>query len=533
MKKFLKVILPIFIVSFSLLFVACKKNNNGNNPSTSPSIETPGDNPNGDGNQPELENKIVTKIELITDVKTNYFVGDSLDDSVIQIKVTYENQTSENITITKEMISGFDTSTAGDKEVTITYKEKTTTLAYTVTPIKATAFTVNQTLKSTYYTGDEFESNITLSVTYNNSTIKNNVSLESNMISGFDTSEVGNKKFVITVEELSQEFDYEVKLLVMTGIEISTPFKTTYFVGETLDTTNGKLKLLYNSGKFELVDITKDMVLNFSTPYIKNTNMQVVYGDFSIDVPYIVKVVELVSIEITSPFKYTYYQGDELDVSGGKLTLTYNNANTEVIDITSSMVQNFSTSSSDTKTLTIYYKGKHTYAEYSVIKLVATSLELKTNFKTKYLKGETLNLDGGTIEYVLNNGQTAIIAVTEEMISGFLSTSVGTFEMSITYYSNTIAVSYEIYEITATGITLKTPFKSEYYVGDLVDTTGGEITVSYSDGTTQDISITSGMIDRFSTGLASEKTKTMIIKYKYLDIIFTIDFNYTVSERPA
>lgn len=542
MKKVFLVFLSISIISCSLFFVACKKNKGLDGVNTnSPAIDSPIDNPTGnepsdddlddttpDGGTtpPVLENKVVEKIELLTDLKTNYFVGDSMESTEIKIKVTYENQTSEEITITKDMISGFDTSTAGNKKITVTYKEKSVEASYTVTAVQATEFTVNKTLKSTYYTGDEFEPNITLSVTYNNSTSRNNIPLESSMISGFDTNEPGNKKFTITIENISKEFDYSVELLVLTNVELESSFKTTYFVGETLDTTNGKLKLTYNSGKIETIPITENMILNFSTPYIKNTTMQVVYGDFTINVPYVVKTVVLSSIEITTPFKLEYFEGDPLDTIGGKLKLTYNNNTTETIDITESMVQNFSTTTSGTKKLTIYHNGKHVDACYTVKKLVATSLEIKSSFKTRYLKNETLCLDGGTIEYILNNGDTATIAITENMISGFLSTSTGMFEMSITYYSKTITVPYEIYEITVTGITLKTGFKNTYHVGDSVDTTGGEITVTYSDGSTQDIAITNTMIRYFTTNLASEENKTMKIIYEG----FIIDYSYTVSK---
>lgn len=537
MKKFLKVILPIFIVTFSLFFVACKKNTGAGDDNTNPpAIDTPIDNPTDNDSTTDdtvLENKVVKKIELLTDIKTNYYVGDSMESTEIKIKVTYENQTSEEITITKDMISGFDTSTAGNKKITITYKEKSVEASYTVTAVKATKFAVNQTLKATYYTGDEFEQNITLSVTYNNGTIKNSIPLESSMISGFDTSEPGDKKFTITIENISREFDYSVELLVLTNVELASDFKTTYFVGETLDTTNGKLKLTYNSGKIETVSIAglgdEIEVNNFKTTMPIITDMQILYKDFRVVVPYTVKNVELTSIEITAPFKLEYFEGDPLDTTGGKLKLTYNNNTTETIDITESMVQNFNTSTSGTKKLTIYHNGKHVDASYTVKELVATSLEIKSSFKTRYLKNETLCLDGGTIEYVLNNGDTAIIAINESMISGFLSTSTGMFEMSITCYSKTITVPYEIYEITATGITLKTGFKNTYLVGDSVDTTGGEITVTYSDGSTQDIAITSDMIKNFTTNLASEKTKTMKIKYAG----FTIDYSYTVSEATA
>ena len=77
---------------------------------------------------------------------------------------------------------------------------------------------------------------------------------------------------------------------------------------------------------------------------------------------------ELVAISVTPPTKTEYLEGKEqLDVTGGKLTLTYNNGTSEVIDLTTDMVSGFDNTKVGKQTLTVTYQGKTTTFEVEII----------------------------------------------------------------------------------------------------------------------------------------------------------------------
>ena len=77
---------------------------------------------------------------------------------------------------------------------------------------------------------------------------------------------------------------------------------------------------------------------------------------------------ELASISVTPPTKTEYLEGKEqLDVTGGKLTLTYNNGTTEVIDLAADMVSGFDNTKVGKQTLTVTYQGKTTTFEVEII----------------------------------------------------------------------------------------------------------------------------------------------------------------------
>ena len=75
----------------------------------------------------------VTSISVTTQpTKTSYTVGESLDVTGAKITVTYSDSTTAVVDVTAAMCSGFDSSTAGTKTVTVTYQGKTDTFTVTV-----------------------------------------------------------------------------------------------------------------------------------------------------------------------------------------------------------------------------------------------------------------------------------------------------------------------------------------------------------------------------------------------------------------
>lgn len=69
----------------------------------------------------------------------------------------------------------------------------------------------------------------------------------------------------------------------------------------------------------------------------------------------------------TAPTNNTYTVGGTLDVTGGKITVTYSDSTTADIDMTSDMISGFDTSSAGKKTATVTYSGQTVTFPYLVI----------------------------------------------------------------------------------------------------------------------------------------------------------------------
>ncbi|MGN1212928.1 MAG: bacterial Ig-like domain-containing protein [Christensenellales bacterium] len=87
-------------------------------------------------------------------------------------------------------------------------------------------------------------------------------------------------------------------------------------------------------------------------------------------------------------------------------------------------------------------------------------IKMHTPFKTVYDVGDKLDLTDGKIEYTDKDGKKTIVVISDEMVSGFDSSKVGTREMVITYENNTTLVEYTInaIDIEQGAIYYQTPF---------------------------------------------------------------------------
>jgi hypothetical protein len=138
-----------------------------------------------------------------------------------------------------------------------------------------------------------------------------------------------------------------VKLVSFTGIAITVPpAKLTYTVGDMLDVTGMIVTASYGDNTQGIIPITAADIKGFdsSVPAAGQTVIVTYYGRtaaFSVDIV----AKKLVSIEITSPaLKTNYFVGEPLDITGLKVTGTYNNGSVEILPVTAANVTGFDSS---------------------------------------------------------------------------------------------------------------------------------------------------------------------------------------------
>ena len=145
----------------------------------------------------------------VTGFDLDYTVGDAFAGGTLL--VIYSDGSTKEVALTADMLEGFDTSSVGEKQVTITYAGKTAQIAVTVeaapqpepvpepTPEPVTVSAVAVTGFDLDYTvGDAFAGG-TLLVIYSDGSTKE-VALTADMLEGFDTSSAGEKQVTVTYE---------------------------------------------------------------------------------------------------------------------------------------------------------------------------------------------------------------------------------------------------------------------------------------------------------------------------------------------
>lgn len=373
-----------------------------------------------------VEDKYVTGITVSKmPNKTTYYQGELFDSTGLEVSKTYNDGTSESTTDYE--LSGFDSSSAGTKTITVTTSGKTTTFEISVSEASITAISVTtMPSKVNYHIGKEFDSTgiVVTATASDGSTI--DVTKDCTY-SGFDSS--SPKQCEITVHYGSFTCTFEVTIIRLTILEVThMPTKTKYFIGETFDSTGLIITAYYNNGTSE--QVTDYTLSNPDMSTYGNKTVTVTFDEKTVD--FSILVVDISGIEVkTMPVKTEYPKGDVFDTTGLSILVKYTDGTSETIT-TGFELSGFDSSSVGKKTITVTYKTHTTTFKVTVYDLSGIRI---TSFPSKvyYKIGETFDPSGLTVAEVRQDGTEK--EITDYDISGFDSSTAG---------SKTITVSYNV-----------------------------------------------------------------------------------------
>ena len=450
--------------------------------------------------------------------KVKYNIKDTLDTTGGKLKITRATGKAETIDITKDMVSGFDSSKENTKlPLTISYTENgvTKTTTYTVSvedPI--TSMTLKTTPKTEYKYGEPLDISKGV-ITIVRPSGPEDKQITKEMVTGYDPTKLGQQE--LTIKYGGQELKYKVNVKdYVKGIVLTPPAKTKYEYGESLDLTGGNIQKIMASGIATTPIALTDSQVKLSTFNPNKEGAQtinVAYEGFTEKFGVIVED-NLQSIKIkTEPTKTKYKYGEALDITGGQISAIKSSGKAENIDITTSMVSGYNPNKLGKQTITITYKGKTT--QYSVeVEDYIKDIKLTNPNKLIYKVNEKMDLTGGKVTPVMASGiaSPAIpMTNTDVTITGFDTTTVGAKIVKVSYkgISKTFGITVED---RYSEMKIKTlPTKTEYKYGESLDLTGGTIEITKDSGTKETINITKDMI----SGYNSKKLGSQILTVTY------------------
>ena len=469
----------------------------------------------------EIINKI-TNIKMHTTPKTNYNVNDTLDVTNGEILVTRQTGEPEVKEITKDMVTGFDSSKENTKlPLKVTYTEigETKETSYDVS-VKDTVTSISikaNPSKTEYRYGESLDlTGATISVVKGSGTT--NIPITDNMVSGYDPTTVGKQTVKVSYGGKDTTFEVTVKDYVK-DITLTAPTKTEYKYGEALDLTGGKVQKVMASGAQEpAVDLT-DSSVTVSKYNANKAGKQTITVEYEgIQKTFEVTVVDPINkIELKGAPKTEYKYGEEFDVSKLKLSISRASGETE-IPVTSDMIKNYNKNSLGQQQVTIEYEGNT--IETITVQVVdyIQSVVITPPSKVSYNYGEALDLTGAVITKVMAStpDEPITINVTNDMISGYNPNKLGIQDVIITY---TDGKTYtQIFKVTVNekvkSISLKdTGFKKDYKYGENLDLDNLSIVIQYISGKTEEVPVMSGMV----TGYYPKTLGNQALTIKYDD----------------
>ena len=485
------------------------------------------------------------------------------------ILVEYNDGYKEIIDMTDARInvSGFVAGTPGIQNIVIRYNNNEITFPVLVSKeIKSIAVKTKPT-KEKYVQGiDNLDlTGGVLLVTYSDdSTSEINLPSDKVTVSGFDNTKLGLQ--IITLEYKGKLASFSIEIIkeeipkTVQEIIIKTlPSKLKYVVWkDELDLTGGVLKVIYSDGTESEVEMTDSrvVVLGFSNERLGKRTLTISFEGKTVnfDIEIIEEVIEKKEIEkiefISLPTKLEYEIGENLDLTDGKIKVTYIDGTTSVIDLSDEkiIISGYDNSKEGIQTIYVTYEKKRLQFNVTVVdekvdeKIIQSIKIKKLPNKVSYNLNEDLNLEGGMIEVSYLDGTKEEIPMTDSSvtITGYDKQRTGTQTLTVNYKNKLATFSVTVKEetdddgndeVTITKISVKTrPTKTSYKVGEELNLEGGILEVTYSDGSVEEVPLTDSKVK--ISGYDNNKIGMQLVTVSYENKLATFSVQVSENKEP-
>lgn len=300
------------------------------------------------------------------------------------------------------------------------------------------------------------------------------------------------------------------------SIEITNPpTKTEYFEGENFDKTGMVVTAKYNSRKNPSVvlDNSSYSISNGTNLQVGQTSVTISYEDKTVNQTICVEKNSVTELKITNPpIKTEYREGQNFDKTGMVIEATRKNGSKETV--TNYTIEDGKNLKVDQTKVTVSYEDKIVEQEITVIP--NPLIEIKTDKapnKTNYVVGQNFDKTGMVIIGVYKDEST--VEILDYTIENGNNLTKEQTSVTISYLGKTTTQDITVVEKAITGISInKKPTKLTYIQNkEDLDLSGGSITVSYNDETTENVDMTSEQIE--VTGFENKNVGKNIITLTY------------------
>ena len=302
-----------------------------------------------------------TKIKILSEPNKLEYIKDTEKFDVTGGKILVSMSNGETIEKSLEdskiKLTGFDNSSVGPKTITVDYMDNRATFVVNVidSPNQLISLTLKKApTKVEYMVNDTLvRDGGILQATYSNGkTAEISTNSTSVKFSSPNMTVPGTKNVTITYGGKSVNYSILVKEkpITLNKIEVlNLPIKTDYIQNtENLDLTGGKIRAIFSNGN--VLDIQMDSsdvnVIGFNNANIGRNRLTVSYKGkstfFDINIVEKPKVTINDAWILRKPDKLKYRKGEELNLSGGKITVNYSDGTNKIVTMDNSELVQYS-----------------------------------------------------------------------------------------------------------------------------------------------------------------------------------------------
>ena len=199
-----------------------------------------------------------TALEVVyAPAKTVYYRNDRLDSAGIVINGSFNDGTIRTLDPAEYTLTGFDSSSAGEKTVTaalIADPTKTASFSVTVKPAELLGLEIRKPpARLSYFIGDSLDpEGMVVYAQYSDQTAVRLMKDEYSL-SALDTASPGEKTVLISHKGKTAALKVTVRVKQLTGIQLNRYPRTTYFTGEPFDGAELEVAKVYDNQDREIL----------------------------------------------------------------------------------------------------------------------------------------------------------------------------------------------------------------------------------------------------------------------------------------
>ncbi|MFV0255106.1 MAG: bacterial Ig-like domain-containing protein, partial [Erysipelotrichaceae bacterium] len=461
----------------------------------------------------EIVKRSLVKIKILHyPTKLQYVQNENLDTSGLELLAIYNNDTQE---IVSDYQVYADMNYPGDIPVKVRYGSKFEVYYINIEPKAIAKLTIDHMPdKHVYIEGEEFIANgLKVKAIYNDQT---SVDIFDYSIKGFD-NQAGLKNMRVEYLNFSENFQVEVLEKSIISFKITRlPYKLQYEEYEEFSDLGLQLTIYYNNNTSELVSY--DHISDFKNE-VGNQEIFVRYLNFttSFNISVIKKSIKSLKLE-KLPSKLTYFENENLDLTGLELRAYYRNNYYEII--TDYNVKGY-TGQAGSNTIFLEYQDKIAIFKVEVLmkSVVSIAVTLSKDFK-ELIEGQALEHENLIVIAKYDNGDQN--RVYNYKISGFDS-SAGNKIIKVHYDNFVERLSIKVKEKELIDLEIISyPIKRIYLEGEALELKGLVVQGRYSND--QTIIIHDYQVSALTSELAEQ-----LVNVKYLNL--TVGFKILVVAK--
>ena len=480
--------------------------------------------------------KTLSSISLSGTYPTTFKVGDTFSHEGMIVTANYDDNTSENVTA-YATFEGYDMSTAGEQEVTVSYTKgevtKTATYDITVENVLLTGITLSGDYPTTFDVGDTFShEGMTVTANYDDETTEDVTS--SATFEGYDMSTAGEQEVTVsyTKGEVTKTATYNITVNALTGDAYTLVTNVADLAdGDNIIIVNkdaGKAMGGQNSNNRAATAVTFDTDGNAIVPSSTAIQVFTLEGNtegwyFNTGSGYIY------AASSSNNHLKTETEADDnakatIEISDGDTadaTITFQGTNTHNILKYNSGNNIFSCYTGGQQPVQIYSKP---------VNKKLTGIMLSGDYPTTFFVGDEFSFgETGTVTAVYDDNSTKVVTKLATF-SGYDMNTAGNQTVTVSYTERGVTKE-QTYEITVnnralTGITLSGDYPTTFNVGDGFSHEGMTVTATYDNNTSEDVTADATFegYDMSTAGL-----QTVTVSYTKADVTKTATYEITVN----